>query len=63
VTGFVLPTLKRCGLLSERVAARYQELFKDSVNSALVAGSVEDFVAMIPGLPADTAAWVLSEIN
>jgi hypothetical protein len=63
VTGFVLPTLKRCGLFSERVAQRYQELFKDSLNASLVSGSVEEFMALIPGLPSDTAAWVLSEIN
>jgi hypothetical protein len=63
VAGFVLPTLRRCGLFSERIAARYHELFKASAGSALAADTLEGFMAAIPGLPADTAAWLLSELD
>jgi hypothetical protein len=61
VTGFVIPTLQRCGLLSERVARHYHALVKDAQGTELVGGSVEEFMRLIPGLPADTAAWVLSD--
>ncbi|MFI5307057.1 MAG: ferritin-like domain-containing protein [Polyangiales bacterium] len=63
VTGFVIPTLRRCGLLSERVARHYHAMIKDAQGPALVGSSVEEFMQLIPGLPADTAAWVLSEVN
>jgi hypothetical protein len=63
VTGFVIPTLKRCGLLSERVARHYHAMVKDTQGQDLVGSSVEEFMQLIPGLPADTAAWVLNELN
>ena len=63
VTGFVIPTLRRCGLLSERVAHHYHDLVKDALGTGLVGGTVEEFMKLIPGLPADTAAWVLSNVN
>jgi hypothetical protein len=63
VTGFVIPTLKRCGLLSPRLAARFHELLKPTQGARLVGETVDEFVALIPGLPTDTAAWVLNEIN
>lgn len=63
VTGFVIPTLQRCGLLSERVARDYHALVKDAQGAELVGGSVEEFMRLIPGLPSDTAAWVLNELN
>jgi hypothetical protein len=62
VHGFVIPTLRRCGLLSERVAARYQEFLSANLAGSLVGRDLEEFLARIPDLPADTAAWVLGEI-
>ena len=63
VGGFVLPTLKRCGLLSERVANHYHDFLKGTVNAHTMGDSVEEFMARIPGLPEDTAAWVMSEVD
>jgi hypothetical protein len=61
--GLVLPTLRRCGLLNEQTAMRYHELFKHAQGADRVGNSLEEFLERIPGLPADTAAWVLSEID
>jgi hypothetical protein len=63
VVGFVLPTLRRCGLFSERVAARYHEMFKEGASAPLTGDTVDAFMAAVPGLPADTAAWVLNEVD
>jgi hypothetical protein len=59
VQGFVVPTLQRLGLLSERVAAHYHEFLHANLGSRLVGENVEQFIARIPALPADTAAWVM----
>jgi hypothetical protein len=63
VQGFVIPTLRRCGLLSERVAARYHEFLRENLSGNLVGETVEEFLQRIPDLPEDTAAWVLGEIQ
>ncbi len=63
VQGFVIPTLRRCGLLSERVAAHFHEVMQANFGSRIAGGDVEEFLARIPDLPADTAAWVLGELD
>jgi len=63
VAGFVLPGLKRCGLLSERVASHYHDFLQGTVNAATMGDDVAEFMERIPGLPEDTAAWVLSEVD
>jgi hypothetical protein len=63
VQGFVVPTLRRCGLLSERVAAHYHEFLYANLAGSAVGENVEEFMASIPDLPADTAAWVLGELG
>jgi rubrerythrin len=63
VQGFVVPTLRRCGLLSERVAAHYLDFLRANMTSNLVGEDVEEFLRYLPDLPEDTAAWVLSELR
>jgi hypothetical protein len=63
VQGFVIPTLRRCGLLSERVAARYHEILLANFGGGIVGDDVEEFLRYLPDLPEDTAAWVLGELN
>ena len=63
VQGFVVPTLRRCGLLSERVAAHYLEFLRANMTRNLVGEDVEEFLRYLPDLPEDTAAWVLSELR
>lgn len=59
VQGFVVPTLKRCGLLSERVATHFHSFLRENLGSNLVGEDVQEFLARMPELPRDTAAWVL----
>ena len=59
VQGFVIPTLRRCGLLSERVAAHFHDFLRANLGSQLVGDDVEEFLERIPDLPHDTAAWVM----
>ena len=61
--GFVIPTLRRCGLLSERVATRFHEFLRENLSGNLVGENVEEFLQHIPELPADTAAWVMGELQ
>jgi hypothetical protein len=63
VQGFVIPTLRRCGLLSERVAARYHEILMANFGSGIVGDDVQEFLRYLPDLPEDTTAWVLGEIG
>ena len=63
VQGFVIPTLRRCGLLSERVAARYHEILTANFGSGIVGEDVQEFLRYLPDLPEDTAAWVLGELG
>jgi len=59
VQGFVIPTLRRCGLLSERVAAHFHAFLRENLGVHLAGADVEEFMERIPELPRDTAAWVL----
>jgi hypothetical protein len=61
VQGFVIPTLKRCGLLSERVAGRFHEFLAANLSGKVVGHNVEEFLARVPDLPEDTAAWLLGQ--
>ena len=63
VQGFVIPTLRRCGLLSERVAARYHEILRANFGGSIVGEDVHEFLEHLPDLPEDTAAWVLGELG
>ena len=58
-----MATLKRCGLLSERVATHYHEFLVANLGAEIVGSDVEEFVRSVPDLPEDTAAWVLSELR
>ena len=62
VQGFVIPTLKRCGLLSERVASRFHDVLRGNLGTQLMGKSLEEFMAAIPDLPEDTAAWVFADV-
>ena len=63
VQGFVIPTLRRCGLFSERVAAHYYGFLADNVGKRIVGENVEEFLQKLPELPADTAKWVMGEAS
>ena len=63
VQGFVIPTLQRCGLLSERAAGRFHELLRANLGAGVVGEDVEEFLRYLPDLPEDTAAWVLGELD
>ncbi len=63
VQGFVIPTLRRCGLLSERVAAHFHSFLRANLGADLVGDDVEQFLQRLPELPRDTAAWVLGAAN
>ena len=63
VQGFVIPTLRRCGLLSERVATRFHEFLQGNLGSRIVGEDVHEFLRRVPDLPEDTAAWVLGELS
>ena len=53
IRGFVIPTLKALDLMSERAAARYDEMFR--ANFGATFGSVREDTH---GLPEDLEAWV-----
>jgi len=61
--GFVIPTLRRCGLLSDRVASRYHEILRENFSGNVVGETVEEFLHNLPDLPEDTAAWVLGQLQ
>ena len=63
VQGFVIPTLRRCGLLSERVATHYHGFLRDNFGARVVGENVEEFLKFLPDLPADTARWVMGELQ
>jgi hypothetical protein len=63
VQGFVLPTLKRCGLFSERVATHFHGFFRENFGDRVAGADVEHFMQQLPELPADTARWVMGEIQ
>ena len=53
IRGFVIPTLKALGLMSDRVAGRFDEMFRANFGDAFH-GVRED----LHGLPEDLEAWV-----
>ncbi len=61
VQGFVIPTLRRCGLLSERVANHFHDFLSANFGKPIIGETVEDFLERLPDLPADTAAWLAGE--
>jgi len=61
VQGFVIPTLRRCGLLSPRVAAHFHDFLRDNLGANLAGADLDEFMERLPDLPEDTAAWVLEE--
>jgi hypothetical protein len=63
VQGFVIPTLRRCGLLSERVATHFHGFLRENFGSRIAGENVEEFLQILPDLPADTARWVMGEIQ
>jgi len=63
VQGFVLPTLRRCGLLSERVATHYHGFLRENFGARIAGEDVREFLAHLPDLPADTARWVMGELQ
>ncbi|MGH7814820.1 MAG: ferritin-like domain-containing protein [Candidatus Binataceae bacterium] len=63
IHGFVVPTLRRCGLFSERVAGRYHEFLKENISAEAVGETIEEFKKRIPDLPEDTLRWVMGEMN
>jgi hypothetical protein len=63
VQGFVIPTLRRCGLFSERVATHFHGFFRENFGERIAGQNVAEFMAHLPDLPADTARWVMGEIQ
>ena len=63
VQGFVIPTLRRCGLLSERVAEHFHGFLRDNFGTRVAGENVEEFLQYLPELPADTARWVMGELQ
>jgi hypothetical protein len=63
VQGFVIPALRRCGLLSERVAAKYHEFLSANPAGSVFGKTVQEFLRDLPDLPADTTAWVMGETS
>jgi rubrerythrin len=63
IQGFVIPTLRRCGLLSERVAGHFHEFLRANLGAGLVGEDVDEFLRQVPDLPEDTAAWVMGELK
>ena len=63
VQGFVIPALRRCGLLSERVASHFHGFLRDNFGSRVAGDDVAEFLEKLPELPADTARWVMGEVQ
>jgi hypothetical protein len=63
VQGFVIPTLRRCGLLSERVAGHFHGFLRENFGARVAGENVEEFLRYLPELPADTARWVMGELQ
>jgi hypothetical protein len=63
VQGFVIPTLRRCGLLSERVASHFHGFLRENFGQMIAGDDVGDFLKHLPELPEDTGRWVLGEIQ
>jgi len=63
VQGFVLPTLRRCGLLSERVASHFHGFLRENFGARVAGADVKEFLQYLPELPEDTARWLMGEIQ
>jgi hypothetical protein len=63
VQGFVIPTLRRCGLLSERVASHFHGFLRENFGARVAGADVKEFLQYLPELPEDTARWVMGEIQ
>jgi hypothetical protein len=63
VQGFVIPTLKRCGLLSERVATHYHGFLRENFGARTAGEDVHEFLERLPDLPEDTLRWVMGELQ
>ena len=63
VQGFVIPTLRRCGLLSERVATHFHGFLRENFGDRAAGANVEEFLRYLPELPVDTARWVMGELQ
>lgn len=63
VQGFVVPTLRKCGLLSERAAGRFHDLLRTNLGASAIGETLEEFMAAMPDLPEDTTAWVLGRLD
>ena len=59
----MLPTLKRCRLFSERVGTHFHGFFRENFGDRVAGTNVETFMEQLPELPADTARWVMGEIQ
>ncbi len=61
VSGFVIPSLGRIGLFSDRIASHFRDLFDQNQISAPGKGDERvNPVDVIPALPDDLEAWVLA---
>jgi hypothetical protein len=63
VQGFVIPTLRRCGLLSERVATHFHGFLRENFGQGIAGEDVRDFMTHLPELPEDTMRWVMGEVQ
>jgi hypothetical protein len=61
--GGLLPTLRRCGLLSERVAQHFHSLLRENFSGRVVGEDVQQFLELLPDIPEDPAAWVLGQLD
>jgi hypothetical protein len=61
VQGFVIPTLRRCGLMSERVAKHFHDFLQQNFGKRIARANVEEFMQCLPDLPADTVQWMFGE--
>ena len=62
VQGFRGATLRRCGLLRTACRRALPRVPVRNLAGKHVGENVQEFMALVPDLPEDTAAWVLSEL-
>jgi len=61
VQGFIVPTLQRCGLFSERVAQHFHGFLGQKGNGVRADEGFEDWIDGIPELPGDTHRWLAGD--
>jgi hypothetical protein len=59
VQGFIIPTLKRLGLFSDRIALNFHEMLAANVKRNLAGTTFDEFLTNLPELPEDTTRWAL----